>query len=129
MGAPVSAGCAVNRRGGGVNPVEAGGKCWKRICGPRAAASWVGPQMPWSRTGAAEPSPRRGDAENGGARRAWVETDGVPSVRLGGQLTAKEGEWAPDPMAAGGGQCRHADARIRPANGGRESGRRAGLRI
>jgi hypothetical protein len=46
----------------------------------------------WSRTGAAEPSPRRGDAENGRARRAWVETDGAPPVRLGGQLTAKKGE-------------------------------------
>jgi hypothetical protein len=39
-----------------------------------------------SRTGAAEPSPRRGDAENGRARRAWVETDGAPPVRLSGQL-------------------------------------------
>src|SRR6185437_5930068 len=61
MGAPVSAGCAVNRLGGGVNPFEAGGKCWKRICGPRAAASWVGPRMPLEPRGRsrAEPPARR----------------------------------------------------------------------
>ena len=60
-------------------------------------------------------APGRGDAENGGARRAWVENDGVPSVRLGGQLTAKEGEWAPTrwPLAAANLACRREDSSLK----------------
>ena len=87
MGAPVSAGCAVNRRGGGVNPFEAGGKA-----GSGLAARERGCELGWAANAAgaaraqAGPSPRRGDAQNGRARRAWVETDGAPPVRLGGQL-------------------------------------------
>ena len=86
MGAPVSAGCAVNRRGGGVNPVEAGGTAGSGFAARERQRAGLGRKCRWSRTGAAEPSRRRGDAENGRARRAWVETDGAPSVRLGGQL-------------------------------------------
>ena len=64
MGAPVSAGCAVNRRGGGVNPEETGGTAGSGFATPRAEASWVGPQMPLEahgRSRAEPPARRRGE--------------------------------------------------------------------
>ena len=87
-----------DRRGGGVNPEEAGG--WagggfaaRRARRGRQGASW---HRAANAAGAAraqrEPAERPAGAKNGRARRAWVDSVGVPDGHTWHPLTAEKGE-------------------------------------
>ena len=104
-GAPVGAGCW-GTGGWRCQPRKRPAEKLEADFRPRAAASWVGPQMPPEPRGRSASERQRAVAENGRARRAWSDADGPPSVMLGGLLTAYKGEGLRDPLAAGGGQGR-----------------------
>jgi hypothetical protein len=86
IGAPVSAGCAGDRRGGAVNPFEPGGgagsgfSAASRRVAPRRVGRAENAVGAARRSGSDASATRSGD---GRARRAWVDRVGSRSVRLG----------------------------------------------